>query len=55
MAGLDPARLEFVYMVEAGMSPQEALRSATLEAARVLDLDADLGTVGQASEDRVIE
>jgi imidazolonepropionase-like amidohydrolase len=37
--------LEFVYMVEGGMSPAGALRSATLEAARVLGLDADLGTV----------
>jgi imidazolonepropionase-like amidohydrolase len=37
--------LEFVYMVEGGMSPAGALRSATLEAARVLGLDAELGTV----------
>jgi imidazolonepropionase-like amidohydrolase len=37
--------LEFVYMVEGGMSPEQALRSATLEAARVLDLEAELGTV----------
>jgi imidazolonepropionase-like amidohydrolase len=36
--------LEFVYMVEAGMAPMAALRSATVEAARVLGL-ADLGTV----------
>jgi imidazolonepropionase-like amidohydrolase len=37
--------LEFVYMVEGGMSPMGALRSATLEAARVVGLDAELGTV----------
>jgi imidazolonepropionase-like amidohydrolase len=37
--------LEFVYMVEGGMSPVDALRSATLEAARVVGLDAELGTV----------
>jgi imidazolonepropionase-like amidohydrolase len=37
--------LEFVYMVEGGMSPEQALRSATLEAARVLGMEAELGTV----------
>ena len=37
--------LEFVYMVEGGMSPAGALRSATLEAARVVGLDEELGTV----------
>ena len=37
--------LEFVYMVEGGMSPANALRAATLEAARVVGLDAELGTV----------
>jgi imidazolonepropionase-like amidohydrolase len=36
---------EFVYMVEGGMSPLLALRAATLEAARVIGMDADLGTV----------
>ena len=37
--------LEFVYMVEGGMASVDALRSATLEAARVVGLDAELGTV----------
>jgi imidazolonepropionase-like amidohydrolase len=37
--------LEFVYMVEGGMSPADALRAATIEAARVLGLEAELGTV----------
>jgi imidazolonepropionase-like amidohydrolase len=37
--------LEFTYMVEGGMSPRDALRAATLEAARVLGLEAELGTV----------
>ena len=37
--------LEFAYMVEAGMSPAAALRSATFDAARVLGLDAELGTI----------
>jgi imidazolonepropionase-like amidohydrolase len=37
--------LEFVYMVEAGMSPSAALRSATLEAARVIGMAGELGTV----------
>lgn len=37
--------LEFVYMVEAGMPPIEAIRSATLEAATLLGLEKELGTV----------
>jgi imidazolonepropionase-like amidohydrolase len=37
--------LEFAYMVEGGMSAQDALRAATSEAARVLDLESELGTV----------
>jgi imidazolonepropionase-like amidohydrolase len=37
--------LEFVYMVEGGMAPADALRAATLEAARVVGLDQELGTV----------
>lgn len=37
--------LEFVYMVEGGMAPSAALRSATLEAARVLGLEQELGSV----------
>jgi imidazolonepropionase-like amidohydrolase len=40
----DNAR-EFIYMVEAGMPAMKAIQSATLEAARLVDLDKDLGTV----------
>jgi len=36
---------EAEYYVEAGMSPLQALRSATLEAARMLNLEHDLGSV----------
>jgi len=37
--------LEFGYMVEAGMPPLAAIRSATLEAATLLGLEKELGTV----------
>ncbi|MBA3848397.1 MAG: amidohydrolase [Opitutus sp.] len=40
----DNAR-EFIYMVEAGMPAMKALQSATLEAARLIDMEKDLGTV----------
>ena len=36
---------EFVYMVEAGMPPMKAIQAATLEAARVLKAEADLGSI----------
>jgi imidazolonepropionase-like amidohydrolase len=36
---------EFVYMVEAGMPPMKAIQAATLEAARLLRAESDLGTV----------
>jgi imidazolonepropionase-like amidohydrolase len=36
---------EFEYMVAAGIPPMTAIRSATLEAARLLGIDKDLGTV----------
>jgi imidazolonepropionase-like amidohydrolase len=36
---------EFVFMVEGGMSPMAAIKSATLEAARLLGLEKELGTV----------
>jgi imidazolonepropionase-like amidohydrolase len=36
---------EFVYMVEAGMTPMAAIKSATLEAARLVSLEKELGTV----------
>jgi imidazolonepropionase-like amidohydrolase len=37
--------LEFVYMVEAGMPPMAAIKSATLEASKLIGVDKDLGTV----------
>lgn len=36
---------EFVYMVEAGMTPMQAIQSATLEGARLLGAENELGTV----------
>jgi imidazolonepropionase-like amidohydrolase len=36
---------EFLYMVEGGMSPMKAIQSATSVAARVLQQDAELGSV----------
>ena len=36
---------EFIYMVEAGMPPMKAIQSATIEAARLLEMEKDLGTV----------
>ncbi len=36
---------EFELMVAAGVPPMEALQSATVTAARVLDADADIGTL----------
>lgn len=36
---------EFVYMVEAGMPPLEAIRSATVHAATLLDQSSSLGSV----------
>jgi imidazolonepropionase-like amidohydrolase len=40
----DNAR-EFIYMVEAGMPPMKALQAATLEGAKLLEIEKDLGTV----------
>jgi imidazolonepropionase-like amidohydrolase len=37
--------LEFVYMAEGGMPPMAAIKSATLEGARVIGLEKELGTV----------
>ncbi len=37
--------LEFTYMVEAGMPPREAIRSATVAAADLLGLSQELGTL----------
>jgi imidazolonepropionase-like amidohydrolase len=36
---------EFVYMVEAGMPPMVAIKSATMEAARLLGAEKELGSV----------
>ncbi len=36
---------EFVYMVEAGMPPMIAIRSATIEAAKLLGVEKNLGSV----------
>jgi len=36
---------EFIYMVEAGMPAMKAIQSATLEGARLLGVEKDLGTV----------
>jgi len=34
---------EFQYMVEAGMTPEDAIRSATIDAARLMNIDNELG------------
>lgn len=39
--------LEFVYMVEAGMPPLEAIRSATLTAAELLGAQDELGSIAE--------
>jgi imidazolonepropionase-like amidohydrolase len=36
---------EFIYMVEAGMPPMKVIQSATLEGAKLLGVEQDLGTV----------
>jgi imidazolonepropionase-like amidohydrolase len=36
---------EFLYMVEGGMSPLRAIQAATIEAARLLRMEAELGSV----------
>ena len=37
--------IQFSYMVRFGMSPLEAIRSSTLKAAALLDMDADIGSI----------
>ena len=37
--------MEFVFMVEAGMPPMAAIQSATREAAKLIGVDKDIGTV----------
>ncbi len=43
---------EFVYMVEAGMPPMRAIQAATIQAARLLKKEAELGSVekGKAAD-----
>ncbi len=36
---------EFIYMVEVGMPAMKAIQSATLEAAKLIEMEKDLGTV----------
>ena len=42
--GIDPA-VEFPYMVKYGMTPAQALRSATLSAAELLGMQNDVGSI----------
>ena len=37
--------MEFVYMVEAGMPPIVAFKAATIEAAKLIGVDKDIGTI----------
>ena len=37
--------LEFVYMVEGGMPPMTAIKSATIEGARLIGMEKELGTI----------
>ena len=41
----DPIAQEFGRMVEFGMSPMDAIRSATSRAAELLDMSGDLGVI----------
>ncbi|MCK5370361.1 MAG: amidohydrolase family protein, partial [Cyclobacteriaceae bacterium] len=36
---------EFQYMVEAGMKPEDAIKSATVEAAKLLRVEDELGQI----------
>jgi imidazolonepropionase-like amidohydrolase len=36
---------EFALMVEAGFTPEEAIRAATVVASKHLEMDADIGTL----------
>jgi imidazolonepropionase-like amidohydrolase len=36
---------EFIYMVEAGMKPMDAIKAGTIEGAKLLGAEKDLGTV----------
>jgi imidazolonepropionase-like amidohydrolase len=41
----DPIAQEFGYMVKFGMSPMDAIKSATTRAAELLDMKGDLGVI----------
>jgi imidazolonepropionase-like amidohydrolase len=41
----DPIAQEFARMTEFGMSPMDAIRSATSRAADLLDMNGDLGVI----------
>jgi imidazolonepropionase-like amidohydrolase len=45
---------EFGYMVEAGMSSREAIKSATVNAAKLLDLSDEVGTIASGKSADVI-
>ncbi len=45
---------EFQYMVEAGMSPEDAIRSATIEAAKLLRMDDELGKIKQGYQADIV-
>lgn len=46
--------LEFVYMVEAGMPPMEAIRSATMTAAELLGVQDELGSIAEGKRADII-
>ena len=37
--------IQFAYMVKFGMSPLDAIRSATVKAAALLDMESDVGSI----------
>lgn len=51
------ARDEFLYMIEAGMSPVQAVRSATCTAAQLLDVEDRFGSIapGKAADLLILE
>jgi imidazolonepropionase-like amidohydrolase len=42
--GINPA-VEFPYMVKYGMTPAQAIRSATMTAAEMMDMQNDIGSI----------
>ena len=45
---------EFGFMVEAGMPPREAIKAATINAAKLLDLSDEVGTIASGKSADVI-